>query len=202
MVDVIVIGGGIHGCSAAFHLARRGVDVHLIEKDSIGRHASGVNAGGVRQIFRALPEIPLSLAAMGMWEHISDLLEDDCGFVAQSHLFVAETESELEKLQFRHATRREARKNDLVEAAPSQLKHDGDRLPTQVRAVLPHSADRTAPPLNGEEAHRLQQRPQPNDPFAVEEAKKEPFGCRSRQQRPIDVEHCTDHGRSPAGWRT
>ena len=104
MVDVIVIGGGIHGCSAAFHLARRGVDVHLIEKDSIGRHASGVNAGGVRQIFRALPEIPLSLAAMGMWEHISDLLEDDCGFVAQSHLFVAETESELEKLQFRHDT--------------------------------------------------------------------------------------------------
>lgn len=104
MVDVVVIGGGIHGCSAAFHLARRGVDVHLIEKDSIARHASGVNAGGVRQIFRALPEIPLSLAAMGMWEQISDLLEDDCGFVAQSHLFVAESESEMDRLKSRSDT--------------------------------------------------------------------------------------------------
>lgn len=104
MADVIVIGGGIHGCSIAFHLARRGVSVHLIEKDTVGRHASGVNAGGVRQIFRALPEIPLSIAAMRMWEHISDWLEDDCGFVAHGHLFVAENASEMDKLKSRRET--------------------------------------------------------------------------------------------------
>ncbi|MDW6021138.1 FAD-binding oxidoreductase [Mesorhizobium sp. BAC0120] len=104
MADVIVIGGGIHGCSAAFHLARRGVSVQLIEKDTIGRHASGVNAGGVRQIFRALPEIPLSIAAMRLWERIEDLLDDDCGFVAQGHLFVAENDAELEQLKARRDT--------------------------------------------------------------------------------------------------
>ena len=76
-VDVIVIGGGIHGCSAAFHLARRGASVLLLEKDTLGRHASGVNAGGVRQIFRAMPEVPLSVAAMALWERIADLLGDD-----------------------------------------------------------------------------------------------------------------------------
>ena len=94
MADIVVIGGGIHGCSAAFHLARRGASVIVLEKDTLGRHASGVNAGGVRQIFRALPEIPLSVAAMRMWEHIADLLDDDCGFIAQGHVFVAETDEE------------------------------------------------------------------------------------------------------------
>jgi glycine/D-amino acid oxidase-like deaminating enzyme len=46
--DVIVIGGGIHGCSTALHLALWGVKPLLIEKDYVGRHASGVNAGGTR----------------------------------------------------------------------------------------------------------------------------------------------------------
>ena len=45
--DVIVIGGGLHGCSAALHLARAGRSVLVLEKDHVARHASGVNAGGV-----------------------------------------------------------------------------------------------------------------------------------------------------------
>jgi sarcosine oxidase subunit beta len=104
MTDVIVIGGGIHGCSAALHLARRGASVHLLEKDTIGRHASGVNAGGVRQIFRALAEIPLSVASMQLWEHIEELLDDDCGFVAHGHVFIAESDEELERLRTRRET--------------------------------------------------------------------------------------------------
>ncbi|WP_412050187.1 NAD(P)/FAD-dependent oxidoreductase [Hoeflea sp. Naph1] len=126
MTDVIVIGGGIHGCSTAFHLARLGIKVCLIEKDTIGRHASGVNAGGVRQIFRALPEIPLSVAAMRMWESIDDLLEDDCGFAAQSHLFVAENETELRKLQSRRET--------VVEAG---FEHEELIGATELRRLVP-----------------------------------------------------------------
>jgi ribulose 1,5-bisphosphate synthetase/thiazole synthase len=45
--DVLVIGGGLHGLSAALHLARDGARVRLVEQAHIGRHASGVNAGGV-----------------------------------------------------------------------------------------------------------------------------------------------------------
>lgn len=50
--DVAIIGGGIHGCSAALHLSQRGVSVLVAEKDHIGRHASGVNSGGVRTLGR------------------------------------------------------------------------------------------------------------------------------------------------------
>ena len=71
--DVVVIGGGLHGCSTALHLALRGLKPILVEKDYAGRHASGVNAGGVRQLARHLAEIPPSISSMALWEKIEDL---------------------------------------------------------------------------------------------------------------------------------
>ena len=93
--DVVVIGGGIHGCSTALHLALRGLKTILIEKDYAGRHASGVNAGGVRQLARDLHEIPLSISSMDIWERIEELVGDDCGFENHGTVLVAESETEL-----------------------------------------------------------------------------------------------------------
>ena len=45
--DVIIIGGGIAGTSAAFHLAEHGRRVVLLERGAIASEASGVNAGGI-----------------------------------------------------------------------------------------------------------------------------------------------------------
>ena len=93
--DVVVIGGGIHGCSTALHLALRGLKPILVEKDYAGRHASGVNAGGVRQLARDLAEIPLSISSMEIWEQIEELVGDDCGFTSHGTVLVAETDEEL-----------------------------------------------------------------------------------------------------------
>ena len=73
---IIVIGGGIQGCTTAYFLARRGQDVTLLEKDHIARHASGVNAGGVRRLGRDPVEIPLSLASMDIWHSLQDHIGD------------------------------------------------------------------------------------------------------------------------------
>jgi sarcosine oxidase subunit beta len=73
---IIVIGGGIQGCAAACFLAKRGQKVTLLEKDHIGRHASGVNAGGVRRLGRDPCEIPLSLAAMDIWNALDEEIGD------------------------------------------------------------------------------------------------------------------------------
>lgn len=43
--DVAVVGGGIAGCSAALHLAKRGYRVALLEARTIGYGASGRNGG-------------------------------------------------------------------------------------------------------------------------------------------------------------
>ncbi|MFH1803941.1 MAG: FAD-dependent oxidoreductase [Pseudomonadota bacterium] len=95
--DLLVIGAGIHGCSAALHAAKRGMSVIVIEKDTAGRHASGVNAGGVRRLGRLFPEIPISDRSMKIWNNISDLLDDDCGFQKSPQIKVAENQAELEK---------------------------------------------------------------------------------------------------------
>ena len=99
--DVIVIGGGIHGCSTALHLALRGVKPIVLEKDYAGRHASGVNAGGVRQLARHIAEVPLAVASMEIWERIGDLVDDDCGFGTHGQVLIAEDDAELAGLRAR-----------------------------------------------------------------------------------------------------
>ncbi|MGE3538538.1 MAG: NAD(P)/FAD-dependent oxidoreductase [Candidatus Tectimicrobiota bacterium] len=45
--DILIIGGGIVGTSAAYHLAVQGHDVTLLERGDIASEASGVNAGSI-----------------------------------------------------------------------------------------------------------------------------------------------------------
>ena len=42
--DIVVIGGGLHGLSAALYLARAGKRVVILERAWVGRHASGATA--------------------------------------------------------------------------------------------------------------------------------------------------------------
>lgn len=157
--DVLVIGGGLHGCSAALHLAMKGVAVTLIEKDHVGRHASGVNAGGVRRLGRALPEIPLSVASMELWRRIEDLTDDDCGFESHGQIKIAETEEDLAKCRARRAVLMEAGfaheevidQDDLRALAPAVSGHcvgglisrdDGAALPFRTVQAFRNKAAR------------------------------------------------------------
>src|SRR6202035_1172650 len=58
--DVVVIGGGVIGVSAAYHLAKKGHSVALIEKGHVGAAQSSRNWGWCRQHGRARAEIPLA----------------------------------------------------------------------------------------------------------------------------------------------
>lgn len=99
--DVLVIGGGLHGTSSAFHLALRGARVIVLEADYVARHSSGVNAGGVRTLGRPVPEIPLALMSREMWHALPEIIGDDGGFVPSGQLKIAETEDELEACRAR-----------------------------------------------------------------------------------------------------
>jgi sarcosine oxidase, subunit beta len=63
--DVIVIGGGLLGCAAAYHLARGGASVVLLEKEQLNRQASGQNAGSLHfQLDRRLQAVIEGTASM------------------------------------------------------------------------------------------------------------------------------------------
>jgi glycine/D-amino acid oxidase-like deaminating enzyme len=55
MPDVVIVGGGIAGCTVAFEWARRGARVSLLERRCIGLGASGRNTGTLLQ--QAEPEV-------------------------------------------------------------------------------------------------------------------------------------------------
>ncbi|MFC4947545.1 NAD(P)/FAD-dependent oxidoreductase [Pseudonocardia sp. GCM10023141] len=70
---VVIIGGGVMGVSAAFHLAEAGVpDVVLLERDALGSGSTCKAAGGVRAQFSDSVNIALgkrSLEAFGRFGH-------------------------------------------------------------------------------------------------------------------------------------
>jgi len=75
--EIAIIGGGIVGCAAAYYLAKKGLQVLVIEKDpAVGLQASGRNGGGVRQQSRKAA-LPLAMESIKLWAILSEELNAD-----------------------------------------------------------------------------------------------------------------------------
>jgi sarcosine oxidase subunit beta len=106
--DVLIIGGGIMGCSLAYHLAKRKKSVIVVEKSHVGSEASGRCAGGVRQQGRDPAELPLSMESVEMWLGLSEELSYDVEYKRVGNLWVARNEQQLEDFEKRVKREREA----------------------------------------------------------------------------------------------
>lgn len=93
--EVVIIGGGISGTAAAYELARAGVSVTLVEKGSIASMASGWTLAGVRQSGRHRAEVPLAIAAVKRWEHLSEELDADIEYRQNGNLRLSRTPAEV-----------------------------------------------------------------------------------------------------------
>lgn len=49
--DFLIIGAGIHGLTAAYHLARRGAGVHVIDRAGVAEGPTGDASGVVRSYY-------------------------------------------------------------------------------------------------------------------------------------------------------
>jgi len=98
--DVLVLGGGLMGTTTAFFLRRQhGLSVTLLERELVGRQASGTNFGNVRRQGRALAQMPLANRARAVWGRVNELLGEDLEFVPYGHLRVCYTHQQAETLE-------------------------------------------------------------------------------------------------------
>lgn len=97
--EVVIIGGGIVGASAALFLALKGRRVTLLERDFCGSHSSGVNYGGVRRQGRPLSQLPLSQRAHGIWSGLRALIGIDGEYQRSGHLKLARSETDMNALR-------------------------------------------------------------------------------------------------------
>ena len=113
MTDVIIIGGGIAGCTTAYYLARDGVNVTLLERFSLSTMASGSNAGslhaqiqpepflelGESWLRQFLPALALYKESMSVWRDIQSTLDADLEVVISGGIVVAENDKQLRSLE-------------------------------------------------------------------------------------------------------
>ena len=113
--DVIIVGGAVHGASAAYHLAIDAAfhgSVLLIEKDpSFQFAATALSAGSIRQQFSSPINIAISLHGIDFLRSVGERLEvdgerPDIGFTEGGYLFLA-TEGGAATLARNHALQTE-----------------------------------------------------------------------------------------------
>ncbi len=95
--DIVIIGGGVMGASAAYQLAARGVkNIVLLEREQFfGQGATGRCAGGVRYQFGTEINIRLSIASLGLLEHFKEATGQDIDFRKCGYLFVLTNERDV-----------------------------------------------------------------------------------------------------------
>ena len=126
--SVVVIGGGVVGCSIAYNLARRGQrDVVVVERETVGSGTTSKAAGGIRVQFPTETEIRFSLEAIRVFERFEEEFGVDPGYKKIGYLFLVSDQKQLEGFQKRIA-----------------LQH---RLGCDVRVIAPEDARKLVPAL-------------------------------------------------------
>lgn len=92
--DVIIIGGGIHGASLAFHLSKRGVKAIVLERRFLASGATGRSSGLVRMHYDLEPESRLAWASFQYFRNWNEMVGGECGFTRTGFLQLIEAEYE------------------------------------------------------------------------------------------------------------
>ncbi len=96
IADIVIIGGGVMGASAAYHLAQRGFkNIVLLEKENyFGTGATGRCAGGVRYQFSTEVNVKLSIESLPMIERFKEEIGQEINYRQCGYLLVATNEKD------------------------------------------------------------------------------------------------------------
>src|SRR5260370_10602227 len=120
--DVVIVGGGIMGCALAYQLAKRNVDVLLVERETLGSQSTGKCAGGVRQQFSMEANVRLQRMTVRMLQDFEQEIGRPADFRQIGYLFVLTLPQQVEDFRdnmemWHRVGLTEARWVDAAEAA-------------------------------------------------------------------------------------
>src|SRR5262252_8392989 len=73
--DVVILGAGVMGTAIAFHLAKRKAGkIVIIDKDHVGRGATGRSSALIRMHYSYPPEVELALISLRMFRNWQDFV--------------------------------------------------------------------------------------------------------------------------------
>ena len=92
--DILIIGGGVHGASLAFHLAERGVKVTVLERQFIGAGATGRSSGLVRMHYDTEVDARLAWESFQYFINWKKQVGGESGFTRTGFLQIVSREKE------------------------------------------------------------------------------------------------------------
>ncbi len=91
--DIIIVGAGIMGTAAAFHLTSRGAGhVLVLEKDAIGSASTGRTGGIIRQHYSNEVTARMAKRSLEVFQNFDAVVGGDAGFTETGALFIVHRE--------------------------------------------------------------------------------------------------------------
>ncbi len=104
---VVVIGGGVVGCSVLFHLARAGwTDSLLIERSELTSGSSWHAAGGFHTLNGDPNVAKLQAYTVSLYDELEELSGQSCGLHLTGGVMMADSEERMNFLRYTHTTGR------------------------------------------------------------------------------------------------
>lgn len=97
--DVVIIGGGVNGCSLAYRLAKKNLSVVVVEKHYLSSGATGACGAGIRQQWSTRENASLAIQSVKIFEQLSKELGQDIEFRQGGYLIAIHDAKEMEQAE-------------------------------------------------------------------------------------------------------
>ena len=133
--DVVIIGGGVMGCSIACNLALTAADhglrrIVLLERDTLGSGSTGRSSAAIRMHYSTAVNAELAWRSLQIFRNFEDIIGGECGYTRTGYLVFAGQE-DLPSFRSNSATQQSVgvitdiiSAGDAAELAPGFEVHD------------------------------------------------------------------------------